>query len=50
MLSKSLTLSVAYTASNNPSTVTLTPIAGPLITPIRGLGKSMKADTNLESN
>lgn len=40
-----LTLSVAYTKSNRPSTVTDTPRAGPLITPIKGFGKSMKAAT-----
>lgn len=37
-----LTLSVQYTASNNPNTVTDIPTAGPFTKAISGLGKSMK--------
>ena len=39
--------SVAYTMSNNPRIVTGMPIAGPLTAAISGLGKSIKAATNL---
>lgn len=35
----------AKTRSNNPSTVTDTPSAGPFTAAISGLGKSMNADT-----
>lgn len=40
-------LSVANTTSKRPRTVTDIPTAGPFIAAIKGLGKSMNADTNL---
>ena len=46
-LNLQLTLSEAYTASYRPSVVTEMPTAGPLINPIKGFGKSIKAPTNL---